>query len=85
MEVLCILFYFQLSGIIISFVIVYNDRIIYRKYLSITTRKLIFANRTNITWMIEYLQNHPKKVFKKYFGKSITLPLQQKSIKNSIF
>lgn len=67
MNVLFILLYFQFSGIIVSFLQSYIRNSIDNRKIITNTKKLIFQKRKNEQWLIDYFQEHPKKIFKQNF------------------
>lgn len=81
MEVLFILLYFQLSGLLITLFNLYLDNIIYKRALGVRTRKLIYERRKNEQWLIDYFQEHPKKIFKQSFPEIFTLAIATKRYK----
>jgi hypothetical protein len=67
MDVVLLLVYFQFLGILTSFLLFYIRNRIDSRQVTMRTRKLIFEKRKNIGWLIDYFQEHPKKVFKQIF------------------
>jgi cell shape-determining protein MreC len=67
MELVLLLVYFQFSGILTSFLLFYIRNRVDGRQGILKTRKLIFEKRGDVTWLINYFQHHPKKVFKQTF------------------
>lgn len=81
MNVLFILLYFQFSGIIVSFLQSYIRNSIDNRKIITNTKKLIFQKRKNEQWLIDYFQEHPKKIFKQNFPKINKLSVAIKKYK----
>lgn len=81
MNVLFILLYFQFSGIIVSFLQSYIRNSIDNRKIITNTKKLIFQKRKNEQWLIDYFQEHPKKIFKQNFPEIYKLSVAIKKYK----
>ena len=81
MEVIFILFYFQFMGVIISFINLYVEARVSKRAFAAGTRKFIFEKRNNEQWLIDYFQEHPKKIFRRTFPEIFKLATATKRYK----
>ena len=67
MNTLFILLYFELTGLIISVLLVHLANIKENRKTVFFVKRLIYKKRKNQQWLIDYFQQHPEKIFKENF------------------
>jgi len=67
MDLAFVLLYFELIGLTIAFLYVYISNRMDNRKTVFYIRKLICKKRVDDQWLIDYFQQHPKKIFKRNF------------------